>query len=219
MTGGTSGSAGTDYEKAIAERDEKIATLEAQVTEAAKTAEKLCGEAAEVKAQAESDRIGFRLQLAGARNVKAARALLGDHDNDVEKLKAAEPWLFETDGKHAAKGGNAGGTGTTGLPNAGATSDDGKTLKRWREIAGLTDGDKKKEEQAMPNKIAFARNYVSAIDEVYQRAGVFGVLNSGRRMVRAGHNAKGDHDSQDLGHRAGRLHPQRRLQDGFAALS
>ncbi len=42
----------------------------------------------------------------------------------------------------------------------------------------------------MPNSIAFARNYTSVIDEVYQRASVSGVLNSGRRMVRAGHNAK-----------------------------
>ena len=40
------------------------------------------------------------------------------------------------------------------------------------------------------NSIAFARNYTSVIDEVYQRASVPGVLNSGRRMVRAGHNAK-----------------------------
>ena len=42
----------------------------------------------------------------------------------------------------------------------------------------------------MPNSIAFAKNYVSVIDEAYQRAGVSGVLNSGRRMVRASHNAK-----------------------------
>lgn len=42
----------------------------------------------------------------------------------------------------------------------------------------------------MPNSIAFARNYTSVIDEVYQRASVSGCLNSGRRMVRAGHNAK-----------------------------
>ena len=42
----------------------------------------------------------------------------------------------------------------------------------------------------MPNSIAFAKNYTSIIDEVYQRAGVSNVLNSGRRMVRAGHNAK-----------------------------
>ena len=74
----------------IAERDEKIASLEAQVAEAAKnaeTAEQLRGEIAELKAQGESDRIDFKLQLAGVRNVKAARALLADHDNDVDKLK------------------------------------------------------------------------------------------------------------------------------------
>jgi hypothetical protein len=40
------------------------------------------------------------------------------------------------------------------------------------------------------NNIAFARNYTAVIDEVYQRASVSGCLNSGRRMVRAGHNAK-----------------------------
>lgn len=83
-----------DYKKQIAERDEKIASLEAQVAEAAKnaeTAEQLRGEIAELKAQGESDRIDFKLQLAGVRNVKAARALLSDHDNDVDKLKEAEP--------------------------------------------------------------------------------------------------------------------------------
>lgn len=138
----------TDYEKQIAERDEKIASLEAQVAEAAKnaeTAEQLRGEIAELKAQGESDRIDFKLQLAGVRNVKAARALLSDHDNDVDKLKEAEPWLFEASGKHA-KGGSSAGSGTTGLPNAGAASDEGKTLKHWREIAGLTDDDDTKKE-------------------------------------------------------------------------
>ena len=78
------GGSETDYERQIAERDEKIASLEAQVAEAAKnaeTAEQLRGEIAELKAQGESDRIDFKLQLAGVRNVKAARALLSDHDN------------------------------------------------------------------------------------------------------------------------------------------
>ena len=102
-------------------------------------AEQLRGEIAELKAQGESDRIDFKLQLAGLRNMKAARALLADHGNDVDKLKEAEPWLFEVTGKHA-KGGNS-GTGTTGLPNAGAASDEGKTLKHWREVASLTDND------------------------------------------------------------------------------
>lgn len=88
---------GIDWEKAVAERDEKIASLEAQVAEAAKnaeTAERLRGEIAELKAQGESDRIDFRLQLAGVRNVKAARAVLADHGGDVDALKEAEPWLF-----------------------------------------------------------------------------------------------------------------------------
>ena len=139
---------GTDWEKAVAERDEKIASLEAQVAEAAKngeTAEQLRGEIAELKTQGEIDRIDFRLQLASVRKVKAARALLSDHGNDVDKLKEAEPWLFEATGKHA-KGGNTSGFGTTGLPNAGAASDEGKTLKHWREIAGLTDDDDTKKE-------------------------------------------------------------------------
>ena len=147
VTDGNGVGNGTDYEKQIAERDEKIASLEAQVAEAAKnakTAEQLRGEIAELKAQGESDRIDFRLQLAGVRNVKAARALLSDHDNDVDKLKEAEPWLFEATGKHA-KGGSS-SSGTTGLPNAGAASDEGKTLKHWREIAGLTDDDDTKKE-------------------------------------------------------------------------
>ena len=34
-------------------------------------------------------------------------------------------------------------SGTTGLPNAGAASGEGKTLKHWREIAGLSDDEKK----------------------------------------------------------------------------
>ena len=63
----------------------------------------------------------------------------------MDKLKEAEPWLFEATGKHA-KGGSSAGSGTTGLPNAGAASDEGKTLKHWREIAGLTDDDDTKKE-------------------------------------------------------------------------
>ena len=126
---------GTDWEKAVAERDEKIAALEAQVAEAAKnaeTAERLRGEIAELKAQGESDRIDFKLQLAGVHNVKAARAVLGDHGGDIDKLKEAEPWLF-ADAPAKQQGGR------TGLPNAGTSTDTGKTMKRWRRLAGLDD--------------------------------------------------------------------------------
>ena len=69
---------GADWERAVAERDEKITALEAQA------AERLRGEIAELKAQGESDRIDFKLQLAGVRNVKAARAILADHGGDFD---------------------------------------------------------------------------------------------------------------------------------------
>ena len=126
-----------DWEKAIAERDEKIAALEQQVADAAKNAEAaeaLRGEIAELKAQGESDRIDFKLQLAGVRNIKAARAVLDDHGGDIDKLKAEEPWLF-VDAPTPQQGGK------TGLPNAGTSSDEGKTMKRWRKLAGLDDSD------------------------------------------------------------------------------
>lgn len=127
---------GIDYEKQTAELDEKVAMLEAQVAEAARnaeTAEQLRGEIAELKAQGEPGRIDFKLQLAGVRNVKAARAMLGDYDGDVDSLKAAEPWLFENEHTSESQGGK------TGLPNAGTSSDGGKTMKRWRRLAGLDD--------------------------------------------------------------------------------
>ena len=130
---------GVDWDKAIAERDERIAALEQQVADAAKNAEAaeaLRGEIAELKAQGESDRIDFKLQLAGVRNIKAARAVLDDHGGDIDKLKEAEPWLF-ADAPAPQQGGK------TGLPNAGTSTDSGKTLKRWRKLAGLDDSDEK----------------------------------------------------------------------------
>ena len=106
---------GVDWEKAIAERDERIAALEQQVADVAKNAEAaeaLRGEIAELKAQGDSDRIDFKLQLAGVRNIKAARAVLDDHGGDIDKLKAEEPWLF-ADASSVQPGGK------TGLSNAG----------------------------------------------------------------------------------------------------
>ena len=128
---------GVDWKAAIAERDEKIASLEQQVAEASKnaeTAEALRSEIAELKAQEEDQRVEFELRLAGVRNVKAAKAILSDHGGDVAALKGAEPWLFaNTSDKPQG--------GKTGLPNAGTSSDDGKTMRRWRKLAGLDDAD------------------------------------------------------------------------------
>lgn len=127
------------YEAALAERDARIAELEGEIAEAAKTAEgaeKLRAEMDELRRQGDEQRVGFELQLAGARNVKAARALLSDYDNDVEKLKAAEPWLFGAGAPVPAQ------TGATGLPSAGAAGADESTqMSRWRKIAGLPESE------------------------------------------------------------------------------
>ena len=125
-----------DYEAALRERDERIAALEGEIAEAAKTAEsaeRLRAEMDELRRKGEEERVGFELQIAGARTVKAARALLPDHDNDIDKLRAAEPWLF---GAGAAAPAQA---GATGLPNAGAATDEGAQMRRWRRIAGIND--------------------------------------------------------------------------------
>lgn len=130
--------ADVDYKGLIEERDRRIAELEAQVAEAAKSAEraeKMGAEIAELREQAKSDRIDFELRLAGVRNVKAARAVLEDHDGDVERLKEAEPWLFSAGGKADDEG----ESGSTGLPNAGISKEEGLQLKRFLNIAGVDD--------------------------------------------------------------------------------
>ncbi|MBQ9002329.1 MAG: hypothetical protein IJ087_10790 [Eggerthellaceae bacterium] len=122
------------YEAQLAERDSRIAELEAQIAEAAKSAETADGLRAEIaalKKQGEDERVEFNLMLAGCRNVKAARAVLEDHGGDIEALKAAEPWMFQD--------APAKQTGATGLPSAGAAGDAGKDVRHWRELAGLTD--------------------------------------------------------------------------------
>ena len=126
-----SGKPAVDYAAELAERDERIAELEGKLADAEKLgqqAEALKSENEKLRNRAASERIDFALQLAGCRNVKAARAVLDDHGGDVEKLKAAEPWLFAVRAEQS---------GATGLPNAGAANDDAKDEKRWRRLVGL----------------------------------------------------------------------------------
>ena len=122
-----------DYRALLDAQDERIRELESQVAEAAKSqeaADALAKEIERLRANAAEERVGYELRLAGARNVVAAKALLGVHGGDVAALRAAEPWLFEEDKPQ---------DGSTGLEHAGAAGGDDAELKRWRGIAGLED--------------------------------------------------------------------------------
>lgn len=68
--------------------------------------------------------------------MKATRAILDKHENDIDKLKEAESWLF-ADAPARVQGGRI------GLPNAGTSSDEGKTMRCCRTLAGLDDSDEK----------------------------------------------------------------------------
>lgn len=77
----------------------------------------------------------FALRAAGARSVKAAKALLSDHDGDIQALVAAEPWLFE--GAEATSQRTPQTCETTGLGPAGVSGGDATYMKRWATIARL----------------------------------------------------------------------------------
>jgi hypothetical protein len=151
--GDTHGAA--DYKAALAAKDAEIAELQAKVAEAARSAEAadaLNGEIAKLRRQLEDERTDFSLRAAGARSVKAARALLAEHDGDVAALVEAEPWLFERGGgtsQNGSQSAGAAGGGSTGLEPAGASGGNAEgELRRWERIAGLagdgSDGDGKR---------------------------------------------------------------------------
>ena len=138
---GTEGAKPEDYEEQLRAKDAQIEELSAKVADAAKSqkaAEDLGRQIAELKQQMADERTDFALRAAGCRSTKAARALLADHDGDVEKLKEAEPWLFSTVTPEG---------GATGLEPAGASggSAERERLRHWRDLAGLSDDDEGKE--------------------------------------------------------------------------
>lgn len=96
-----------------------------QVTEPAAPARDYEAELAAKDAELADVKLGYELQLADARNVKAAKALLGEHKGDIAALKAAEPWLFQA---YAPQDDEP--KGATGLSNAGAVTDEGETCKQ-----------------------------------------------------------------------------------------
>lgn len=105
------------YQRDMKARDDKIAELQAKLDEKAKTEEgrdELKKQIEDLKAEVADERLTHKLELAGCRNVKAAKSVLDDYDGDVAKLKEDCPYLF--DGRKA---------GSTGLMPEG---DAGKAL-------------------------------------------------------------------------------------------
>ena len=95
---GQPGIAKGKYEREIAERDRRIAELEAQVAESARTEEgrKALSDSIEaLKAEMADKDVVHALEMAGCVNAKAAKAVLADFDGDVAKLKEACPYLFQ----------------------------------------------------------------------------------------------------------------------------
>lgn len=96
------------HEKEMAAKDAEIAKLQEQLAEAAKTEEgrkELQKQIDEMKASQADERVTHKLEMAGCKNTKAAKALLDDYDGDISKLKEACPYLFEDEKQKGKTGG------------------------------------------------------------------------------------------------------------------
>lgn len=100
------------HEKEMAAKDAEIAELKAQIAKAAETKEgreKLEQRIAELEEKQAEERTTHKLELAGCKDVKAAKARLEDFDGDVSKLKSECPYLFESEKQTGRAGGKPGG--------------------------------------------------------------------------------------------------------------
>lgn len=103
------------HDKEVADLKAQIEALKAEAADAAEQKAKR-GEfeqkAADLEARLADAQVTHSLEMAGCRNVKAAKALLEDYDGDVAKLKAGAPYLFGTEKQ----------TDSTGYKPTGAAS-------------------------------------------------------------------------------------------------
>lgn len=100
------------YNRDIAAKDAEIADLRKQLDEAIKTEEgrkALEAKISKLEADQADERVTHKLEMAGCKSVKAAKALLEDYEGDVGKLKAEHPYLFEAEKPQGSLGVKPGG--------------------------------------------------------------------------------------------------------------
>ena len=86
------------HDKEVAALNDRIKELTDKLDESAKTEKAradLKADIEKVRAEIDEERTAWKLEKAGCRNVKAAKALLDDYEGDVGKLKAECPYLFD----------------------------------------------------------------------------------------------------------------------------
>ena len=112
------------HDKEVAGLRKQIEELKADAAEAAESKAKrdeFEQKVSDLEGKLADSELSRKLEKVGCRSVKAAKALLPDYDGDIEKLRAAEPFLFE----------EVKPTGSTGFkPNAADPKDDQEELDK-----------------------------------------------------------------------------------------
>lgn len=106
------------HDKEVAELNAEIEKLKAEAAEAAENKakrEEYEKKVSDLEAKMADSEVNHKLELAGCKSLKAARALLDDFDGDVAKLKAEHPYLFDDDKQKQS--------GSTGGKPGGAASE------------------------------------------------------------------------------------------------
>lgn len=125
---GQEGISKAKYERERREWEAKVADLEAKLDGKQGDGDRVAKLEADLKAMQDrlaDEKLTGALAAAGCVNAKAAKAVLGDYDGDVEKLKADCPYLFRKSQ-----------SGSTGGAPAGATGSHEDRVRRAREAAG-----------------------------------------------------------------------------------
>lgn len=125
---GQEGISKAKYERERREWEAKVADLQAKLDGKDGDGDRVAKLEADLKAMQDrlaDEKLTASLAAAGCVNAKAAKAVLGDYDGDVDKLKADCPYLFRKSQ-----------SGSTGGAPAGATGTHEDRVRKAREAAG-----------------------------------------------------------------------------------